>query len=117
MPDEKPAGNTSNDNPTPEEVHERLERYLSETERLVGLLREGLEKGEEQLKALKAFDAQVSKLGGGIKPIETSSLEAEVENIRQHALSLDELHERIKNDIGKVEQISAKIADILGQYQ
>ena len=117
MINEKTAETASAPNPSPKEVHERLERYLKDTEALVAWLQEGLSKGEEQLRAIKTFDEKISQIGGGIEPIETGSVEAEIENIRKHILSLEELRERVKGDIAKVERISAKIAEILNQYQ
>jgi len=104
-------------NPSPEEVYERMEKYLAETESLLALLKTGLEKGEEQLHALTAFDTKVGQLGIEIEPIDTAALQREIEEIRKHVVSLEELRNRVKNDIDKVKRISERIAEILKQYQ
>ena len=101
---------------SPQELHDRLERYLRETENLLSWLKEGLEKGGDQLKALRLFDQEIREIGGGVEPIDTKAIEDLQENIRKHLRSLEELREKIKNDISKVESISAKINEILNQY-
>jgi pyruvate/oxaloacetate carboxyltransferase len=104
-------------NPSPEEVYERMEKYLKETESLLSLLKEGLMKGEEQLNALTAFDAKVAQFDAGVDPIDTTALQAEIEDIRKHVVSLEELRNRVKADIDRVKKISERITEILSQYQ
>ncbi len=102
--------------PSPKEVYDRLTRYLVEVDNLLVGLREGLTKGEEQLRLIRAFDERVTKLGAAIDPIETVSVENEVESIRKHILSLQEMRDQVKVDIENVKRIGEKIAEILGQY-
>lgn len=103
-------------NPSPQEVYDQLTRYLGEVDNLLSGLREGLIKGEEQLRLIRAFDERVTNLGAAIDPIETTSVENEVESIRKHILLLQEMRDQLKVDIENVKRIGEKITEILGQY-
>ena len=111
------AGDKEDPAISPQALHDRLKQYLAETEKLIDWLEEGLAKGGEQLRAIKAFDDKISKFSGSVAPINTATIEASLEDIRKHISSLEEVHERIKGDIEKVERISEKITEILNQYQ
>jgi len=112
----KEAPSADPSNPSPQEVYERLSRYLSEIDTLLTALREGLAKGEEQLRLIRTFDERVNKLGTTIEPIETASVENEVESIRKHILSLQEMRDQVKVDIDNVKRIGEKITAIMSQY-
>ena len=102
---------------SPQEVYERMEKYMAETESLITLLKDGLGKGEAQLSALTTFDAKVGQLGAEIKPIDTSTLQTEIDDVRKHITSLEELRDRVKVDIDKVKEIGDRINKILDQYK
>jgi len=105
------------DAPTPSDVYEQMEKYLKETESLLSLLRESLAKGEDQLIMLTTFDTRAPQLNSEIAPIDTSTLQAEIQDVRLRITSLEELRDRVKADILKVKEISQKIGAILDQYK
>ncbi len=111
------AGGLGADNPTPKEVYEQMERYLKETENLITLLKDSLSKGEDQLNTLTTFDSRAPQLSPTITPIDTTTLRAEIEEVRKRIVSLEELRDRVKSDIEKVKAIGEKIAGIIGQYR
>lgn len=111
------APSLATNNPSPQEVYEQMERYLKETEGLIALLRESFAKGEEQLLSLKAFDVRAPQLSPAIPTIDTASLQGEIEEVRQHIVSLEEMRDRVKADMEKVKAIGEKIAGFISQYR
>jgi pyruvate/oxaloacetate carboxyltransferase len=105
------------ENISPKEVYEQTERYLKETESLIALLRESSAKGEEQLMSLRAFDLRAPQLSSAISPIDTAVIQGQIDEVRKHIATLEELRDRVKTDLGKVKEIGQKIADIMHQYK
>jgi DNA-directed RNA polymerase subunit L len=111
------ASDSTADALKPSEVYEQMERYLKETESLLSLLRESLAKGEDQLIMLTTFDTRAPQLNSQLTPIDTATLQAEIQDVRQRISSLEELRDRVKADLEKVKEISQKIGQILDQYK
>lgn len=112
---DEPVQQNQGSQPTPDEVHRQLSEYLLNTENLLAWLKEGLIKGEEQLVAVKTFDTQASG-AAGMTPINTDALELELQEIRKHILSLEELRAHIMGDIERVNKIRESLSQNISQF-
>lgn len=102
---------------SPQELKERLERYLLETENLIAWLKDGLEKGESELGAIMVFDERLRSLGGDVTPIDTTLVVKTIEDIRTHIKALQDLRDRLESDLAKVEDLNLKIGDLLRKQE
>jgi hypothetical protein len=113
VPAQQPA---ALDDIRPEEVYSRMASYVSETENLISLLRDTLSKAEAQLSEIVAFDSRMTQLGTGMEPIDTASLQTEIDDIRKHIGGLESFRDKVKLDMENVKKISEKIAGIVSRY-
>jgi len=101
----------------PQEIYERMTAYVTETDNLISMLHENLKKGESQLTEIASFDSRVTQLKNGLTPIDTASLQANIDDVRKHIASLEEFRGRVKTDMDKVKQITESISGIITRYQ
>lgn len=101
----------------PQEIYDRMAAYVTETESLIGILRESLKKGEGQLTDIASFDSKVTQLKNGQTPIDTAALQANIDDVRKHIASLEEFRGRVKSDMDKVKQITESISGFINRYQ
>jgi hypothetical protein len=108
---------TSLDDIRPDEIYNRMASYVSETENLISLLRDTLSKAEAQLSEIVAFDSRMTQLGTGMEPIDTASLQTEIDDIRKHVGGLESFRDKVKLDMENVKKISEKIVGIVSRYR
>lgn len=101
----------------PQEIYDRMAAYVTETENLIGILRESLKKGEGQLTDIASFDSKVTQLKNGQTPIDTAALQTSIDDVRKHIASLEEFRGRVKSDMEKVKQITESISGFVSRYQ